>query len=512
MVERVQQVEHAVHIWAHARARTAACPHCGHASARVHSRYQRRLTDATIGGQRVVLRLGVRRLFCDHPACRACTFTEQLPGLTTRYARRTPLLRTLLEQIALALAGRAGARLASRLGLPASRDTLLRLLRALPDPEVGEVAVLGVDDFAFRRGRAYGTVLVNIQTHRPVDLLRDREAATFATWLQQHPGTMVVCRDRAGAYADGARTGAPEAIQVADRWHLWHNLAEGVEKTVLTHRGCLREPTPEPPTPTPPATPAPLPAPAPPQKKIVTRTTQRYAQIQDLRAHGESISAIARSLHLDIQTVRRFAHAPSLEELLAKTAERASVLDGFTAYLHQRWTQGCTDAAQLAKELKAQGYAGSDQTVRRYLRPFRHGRPTPPPGPTPPTVREVTGWILRHPDSPTADEQLKLKEILARCPQLDAASGHVAAFAEMMSGLHGDRLDGWIAAVQADDLPGLHSFTSGLRRDHQAVTNGLSLPYSSGVVEGTVNRIKMLKRQMYGRASFDLLRKRVLLA
>jgi hypothetical protein len=182
---------------------------------------------------------------------------------------------------------------------------------------------------------------------------------------------------------------------------LWHNLAEHVEKTVLGHRGCLREPIPEPPTPTPP--PALPVAPAPPEKKIVTRTTQRYAAVQDLRAHGESISAIARSLHLDVQTVRRFAHAPNLDELLAKTAERASVLDGFTASLHQRWNQGCTDAAQLTKELRAQGYAGSDQTVRRYLRPFRHGRPTPQPGPTPPTVREVTGWILHRPGRPGAN-------------------------------------------------------------------------------------------------------------
>jgi transposase len=351
--------------------------------------------------------------------------------------------------------------------------------------------------------------MVDMATHRPIDLLADREAQTFAVWLEEHPGTQVICRDRAGAYADGARTGAPKATQVADRWHLWHNLAEHVEKTVLGHRGCLREPSPEPPTPTPPADPVP---PTLPEKKIVTRTTQRYAQIQELRGHGESISAISRSLHLDIQTVRRFAHAPSLDQLLAKTVERASVLDGFTAYLHQRWNQGCTDAAQLTKELKAQGYAGSDQTVRRYLRPYRHGRPTLPPGPTPPSVREVAGWILRHPEALDDQEQARFKEVLARCPHLEAASGHVAAFAKMLTGLHGDRLDGWIAAVEADNLPGLHSFTTGLRRDHQAVTNGLSLPYSSGAVEGNVNRIKMLKRQMYGRASFDLLRKRVLLA
>jgi hypothetical protein len=299
----------------------------------------------------------------------------------------------------------------------------------------------------------------------------------------------VICRDRAGADADGARTGAPQAQQVADRWHLWHNLADHIETTVLGHRGCLREPIPEPPTPTPPVDPAPLPAPAPPEKKLVTRTTQRYAAVQELRGQGVSIWAIARSLHLDVQTVRRFARASSLDELLAKTAERASVLDAFTPYLQQRWNQGCTDAALLTTELKAQGYAGSDQTVRRSLRPFRHGRPTPPPGPTPPTVREVTGWILRRPDSLDPEEQTRLQQVLARCPHLDTTAAHVAAFAEIMSGLHGDRLDAWIGKVEADDLPDLHSFVAGVRRDHQAVTNGLTLPYSSGAVEGNVNRI-----------------------
>lgn len=521
MIERVEEVVGSVRIWAHPRAVRVSCPGCGGESARVHSRYVRTLADAAVAGRPVEIRLRVRRFFCDGQDCGVRTFAEQVAGLTTRYARRTVLLRGMLESIGLALAGRAGARLATALGLPATRNTVLRLIRALPDPQIGTVTVLGVDDFALRRGHVYGTVLVDIGTHRPVDLLADRQADTFAAWLGEHPGAQVICRDRAGAYAQGARTGAPEAIQVADRWHLWHNLAEHVEKTVAAHHGCLGQPdTIGPEVGIEPGTSADLvelAEAAQVQRKensaLVTRTKARYQAVQALKADGKGIKTIMRELGLAKETVRRFYRADNVEDLLAKPrAGRPSLLDSYKPYLHERWNAGITKASTLYREITEQGYRGSQGTVAVYLAPFRELGAAPPPKPGVPKVRQITSWMLRHPEDLDTDQALQLKQVLTACPHLDATATHVATFAEILTGRHGDRLDSWMTAVDTADLPHLHRFVTGLRRDYQAVRNGLTLPHNSGSVEGTVNRIKMIKRQMYGRANFDLLRKRILLA
>lgn len=493
---------------------SAACPDCGTTSGRVHGRYRRTVTDLAIAGQPVIIQLEVRRFACRSVECRRVTFAEQIDGLTTPHARYSPPLRAALAAIAVSLAGRPGARLAAALGIRVSRDTLLDLLRQAPEPTVDVVTVLGVDDFAFRKGRVYGSILLDMVTRRPVDVLPDREAATLADWLRAHPGVQIICRDRAGAYAEGARAGAPDAEQVADRWHLWHNLCEAVQRVVIQHRTCLPEPATDPTADTVGAAEQPSATETPglrPETPATARLRERYAAVRDLRGQGMQLKVIAARLGLHPDTVARYADAVTVDELLV-SKHRPSKLDPFKDYLDARWNAGCTDAARLTEELRTQGYRGTDRTVRRYLEPLREAGSPAAHAPSPPKPRQVTSWLTRHPDEVSEGKKIRLKAILARCPQLNTLADLVADFAKILCNRTGERLTTWLDTAEAADLPDLHVFATGLRRDLAAVTNGLTLPWSSGAVEGTVCKLKAIKRSMFGRANFDLLRKRVLVS
>jgi hypothetical protein len=353
-----------------------------------------------------------------------------------------------------------------------------------------------------------------METGVPVDVLPDREAATLEAWLTGHPGTEVICRDRAGAYAQGASAGAPGAAQVADRWHLWHNLCGYAGKAAARHQDCLAEPA------------------AGDCRRdqgqgqdreqqeqeqeqeqeasdLETVIRQRHAAVAGLRGAGTDLAAAAAALGLGAQVTGRYWRAATAGDLLA-AARSAPGLDPFKPYLRQQWDQGSTNISALHKEITAAGYAGSYSTTYGYASLFRLAAPPAPPAP--PEPRQAAAWILTDPARLDPADAAALAAIRSRCPELDALAGHVTEFAKILTGLHGTRLPAWLD--DADTGPArteLRSFTRGIRRDYQAVLNGLTLPWNSGLVEGLNTRTRLIQRQMYGRAGFPLLRKRILM-
>src|SRR5581483_114950 len=355
-----------------------------------HDRYRRRLQALPWGGCELRVRLTVRRFVCANPACTRRTFAEAVGPRVAPRGRRTAEATDTLLVVAAALGGRAGARLATRSGLPVGRDTLLRLLRRSVGAGVVSPRVLGVDDLATRRGRRYATILVDLETHRPIDLLDGREAETLRAWLAAHPGVEIVVRDRAGAYAEGATAGAPDARQVADRSHLAKNAGAALVDLLQSRRRTADAATD-------PAEGAPAPAPgaveaAPArrlslsaQREADRQATQitRWEQVRARHAAGGALRRIAREVHLARGTVRRLARTPvpprNRRTAPPRPPPRASpALAPLVADPQDRWQAGCQNAALLFRGVAARGYAGSSPLLNQAVRPWRP--PRPPPG------------------------------------------------------------------------------------------------------------------------------------
>jgi transposase len=241
VIEHICLAEHGVDLVVRLTCAQMPCPRCGQLSERVHSRAQRTLLDVPWGGYPVHLVVHLRRFFCTNPTCPARTFREQVPALAIPRARRTQRLHALLCAVGLAVAGEAGARLATQLGMVWSPDTLLRLVNQMLTPQCATVRAVGIDDWAYRTGTRYGTIVLDLERHLPIDLLPDRELSSVVTWLQAHPGIEIITRDRDSTYAQAGRIGAPQARQVADRWHLLSNLGEMLRRLVTRHAGSVQQ-------------------------------------------------------------------------------------------------------------------------------------------------------------------------------------------------------------------------------------------------------------------------------
>jgi len=409
-------------------------------------------------------------------------------------------------------------------------------VRRLPLPSIATLRAIGVDDWAHRKRQRYGTIVVDLERQRPVALLQDREADTLARGLRQHAGIAIIASDRMKAYSDGARAGAPQATQVADRFHLLHNLADALDQVFSAHGKALkavndalrRTPVVQPDGRT--AVPVPPPMPSPQaQIRAVQRRARRlatYAEVWALSRQGWSNRAIARQLGIGRMTVVRHLQAPTFPERKGRSDTGKSLLTPYKARLLRRWNAGCREARRLFRDLQHHGYPGSSATVARYARRLRQAQGLPPREPRPVhtlplvmevqpkslTTRRATRLVLKRPRQRTDEDTPLIVQLQAQHREVAVAIDLAQDFCAIVRERQADRFDHWLARAVASGVAPVQRFAIGLRADYEAVKAGLVLPWSNGPVEGQINRLKMLKRSMFGRAKLDLLSQRFLLA
>jgi transposase len=513
------------------------CPSCSRFSAHIHSRYQRTLADLPWATFQVRLNVQVHKFFCRHKACQRRIFTERLPDIAEPWARRTLRLTQSLLAVGVALGGQAGSRLTKRLQRPTPSASLLHVVQTAPLPQRPQLQAVGVDDWAWRRGHHYGTIFVDLETHRVVELLPDRSADSVAQWLALNPGITVVSRDRSGLYAGGITQGAPGAVQVVDRFHLVSNLREALEAFFLAHPSALKEAAAK----TAQALietvdPAPVVAmyrgrrhsPQTWQKRQDDKRHQghasrvaMYEQACRLRDEGLSVTEIARRLQISRPTVYAYLRRGTPPELKTATVRpSARVLAPYIPYLIERWRQsgGHVDGRQLWREIQAQGYRHSARTVTRFVTELRRaseaGRPpeveqSPYTRPQGPSARSVSFLMVSRPEKRSRVARLYLEQLCQLNDEMAQLYELAMAFLTLVRERRGADLDAWRVQAMSSSMEPLARFAAGLQDDLAAIEAGLTLPWSNGVTEGQVNRLKLLKRQGYGRASVALLRQRL---
>lgn len=544
VVTQVTDGETTVVVYASAQPRTASCPRCQYLSQSIHSYYCRSPQDLPISGKTVRLVLRVRRFRCQNPGCQQRTFAERCPEVVALHAQRTKRLTVSLTHFGGEVSSEPAARLLSHLGIVVSSDTLLRLAKRTIQGPLSVPEALGVDDFAFRRGHSYGTLLVDLTSHRPVDVLPDRTADTLSRWLRTHPGVHYLSRDRSPEYARGATEGAPSAQQVVDRWHLLKNLREALERMLGRVHETLK------------------------QRKLASglpvrargkrrrskneqaasqmarlRREARYEDVVALYKQGVPVLRIAQDLHMSRTTVRKFVAAGAFPER-AKTRRSKSIVDPYVPYLQERLHAGDANASQLWREVRKQGFPGGYKVVVRWMQTQgwqpRKGRPskkrgTHVPGKEfavtedTPLHHEAQGeqapssqtqeplesprhlvWLLLRDPARLSEEEQHTLTFIRQEPTVELAYRLAQHFIQMMHEHQAAELDQWISTCTSSGIADLETFAVGLHKELSAIKAAFTLSYSTGPVEGQVNRLKLIKRSMYSRGSFALLRRRVL--
>ena len=516
---------------------TAPCPCCGIISKRIQSRYTRTLCDLPASGRPVHLVLQVRRLFCEESTCVRKIEASRFPALTLLRVTFTRRLQEALREMGFELGGEAGARLSKHLSYPGSPDTILRLVKRADLPAASSPRAVGLDDWSWKRRLRYGTLICDLGSHRPIEMLPDRSVETVSGWLEKHPSIEVVSRDRSAEYAAAIKKGAPQAIEVADRWHKGKNLVESVQTLLARCRAEIRRglhvqarPVRERAE-----TQAVLeiePRPARSRREEQARLARRaqkldrYEQVLELRDQGLTAADIGPRIGLSGRTVQRWLAHGSFPEA-RRRRRRPSLIDPYERYVLRWWQAGKRNGLQLYRDLRAQGYTGSPKAIYRYLERLRTPhRPSVGVTPSKPHKRKrvqaepsplqnfsagrATWLFVCQAEKLDEAQRQELALIRQASPSAEAAYRLAQAFMQMIREQTGHHLDAWLGEAEASRLPEFQSIARGIHQDKAAVLAGLTLPWSTGPLEGHVNRLKLLKRSMYGRAKLPLLLQRVL--
>ncbi|WNZ43785.1 ISL3 family transposase [Leptolyngbya boryana CZ1] len=542
---QVDRDQHVITIFVCSTQSSNSCPLCEQRANQVHSRYRRILADLAWADYRIGIKITVRKFFCRNSRCERRIFTERLPDVMEPWARRTQRLAEQLYEIAQRLGGAAGTKLSKKIHCGVSRNTLLRLLFRQPLPAYEVPKTLGVDDFAFRKRLSYGTILVDLDARKPIALLKGRDASLLAEWLRQHPGVEVLSRDRSPVYKSGMSQGAPNAIQVADRFHLIHNLAEVLEQVFRSHNSDLRHitsthtdhqnreelerscnqgesiETVEPLSTV-------LERLDVPMKTYYQRRRALHHVVWQLFEQGWSTEAIARYTEMSIRTVQRDLNKPKHVEHQRRADYGQNLASPYRDYILQRCTLGHRCVGLLA-ELQAQGYKGSDRTLRRYLKWLASEEPSkeptalslpalplmnapPPTAWHPPLSANRATWLVLRKTEPETLREQQLLNALQSSPQFALAIDLAQSFARLVREQQPEHFEAWLDQALHSQIAAFVNFANGLKEDFAAVQAAMKLSVSNGQVEGQINRLKLLKRQMYGRAGIELLRRRFLVA
>ena len=533
-IDNIEQNNTSINIFASIKSKRSQCPICGSFSTSVHDSYTRKLADLSAFQNSTTILLRTRKFKCKDSTCDRKVFSEQTPQ-TMRYSRRTARASSILDTLSIELTGKLGSLLSKQLLLPVSTSTVTRIAMKQKLPEVIQPIVLGVDDWAFRKGVNYGTILIDMETSRPIELLASRESSDLKGWLKKYPNVKIVTRDRASSYSSAINEVCPEALQVADRFHLLMNLSDALDKYFksvqpgirlliknkteeiikMSASGTLCQDKED--------LDSTSIAPTPEFEPINTdQRIDTFNKVKELQAEGISTRRISKILGISRNTVRSYILQESLPP---RNRPRSTNIASFTKLILARLNTKGYKIKDIIDEILLLGFNGGRTQAYSNINTlkseckinnlsFTEVQQNAIPFIKPLSSRKLTKYIeVCIKDIPDPDERNYMETILENIPELRIVRKLVKTFKTMLKRGRGN-IRRWIDFIKRSKrkLAGLKTFANGLLRDIKAVENGIRLPWSNGAVEGHFNRIKSIKRQMYGRAGFELLRRKVILS